>query len=543
MKWARTTCSTTMFEGLEARQLLSAGQLDTTFGDGGIVTTNHGMGVANRIVMQSDGRFVVNARRDDGAAGSFQANYNTDGSLDGKHAITPWAFDTSGAITVREPLTQADEDRLGIDIVAPDGKVLHLGMMTFAQGVGRESITRYNADGTLDNSFGDHGKLVLTWAADANPSASSLVAGSGLLSVQADGSLLLARPTGFDAGADLQLVRLTASGQVDATFGTAGVATAIDGGTPRFVALQADGKILVATDQGALGGRTRQANVMRFNANGTLDGSFGTGGRVTETNGDGKVYSRSLTITPDGKIVLLGDQSTDASEDFVIRYNADGTRDNSFNGTGKQTLLATTMGILLDGDGRIVTSGYTTANGRDYIFSQRVNADGTIDAGYGDAGRATIRVDAKNYVAQAMTLTPDGDLIIAGGTWAYSSSWSAEAPATDVLLVRLQGGDGAGAGVQRAVTGHHHHRSPKQAAREAAALAAAAAHHHHRSPKQRARDEAAAAAAAAATPVTVTLAGPTHHHHRSPKQRAREAALIAEIAAAAHQVFYGTTGV
>src|SRR4051812_43183072 len=117
MKRARKTCGTTMFEGLEARQLLSAGQLDTSFGDGGIVTTDHGMGVASKIVMQSDGRFVIDARRDDGGAGSFQANYNADGSLDGKHAIMPWAFDPSGAVSFREPLTQADEDRLGIDIV------------------------------------------------------------------------------------------------------------------------------------------------------------------------------------------------------------------------------------------------------------------------------------------------------------------------------------------------------------------------------------------------------------------------------------------
>jgi uncharacterized delta-60 repeat protein len=513
MKRARRT-DVTIFEALEIRHLLSAGQLDTTFGNGGIVTTNQGMGVANRIVMQGDGRFVVNARRDDGGAGSFQATYSADGSLDGNNAIVPWAFDTSGSVTISEPLTQADEDGLGIDIVAPDGKVLHLGMMTFANSMGREAITRYNADGTLDSSFGTNGKVVLTWTADANLSTTSLVAGSGLLSVQADGSLLLARTTGFGAGADLQLVRLTASGHVDASFGTAGVATAIDGGVPRFVAVQADGKIVVATDQGSLGSRTRQANVIRFNANGTLDTSFGTGGRVTETNGGGSVYSRSLTITPDGKILLLGNQSTDGpSEDFVIRYNANGTRDNSFNANGKQTLLATTMGILLDSAGRIVTSGYTSGTGgRDYIFSQRINADGTIDTGYGDAGTATIGVDAKNYVAQAMALSPDGDLIIAGSVWAYSSAFSTQPPATDVLLVRLQGGDGA-AGVQRAVASGHHHRSPKQAAREAAALAAAA-RHHHRSPKQAAREAAALAAAST-------------HRHRSPKQAARAAAEAA----------------
>jgi hypothetical protein len=160
-----------------------------------------------------------------------------------------------------------------------------------------------------------------------------------------------------------------------------------------------------------------------------------------------------------------------------------------------------------------VTSGYTSGTGgRDYIFSQRINADGTIDTGYGDAGTATIGVDAKNYVAQAMALSPDGDLIIAGSVWAYSSAFSTQPPATDVLLVRLQGGDGA-AGVQRAVASGHHHRSPKQAAREAAALAAAA-RHHHRSPKQAAREAAALAAAST-------------HRHRSPKQAARAAAEAA----------------
>src|SRR6185369_2240859 len=111
----------------------------------------------------------------------------------------------------------------------------------------------------------------------------------GLLSVQADGSMLLARPTGFGAAADLQLVRLTASGQVDAAFGAQGVASVVDGGVPRYVAVQADGRIVVATDQ-PLTGHARQANVIRFNANGTLDASFGSSGRVTETNDNQSIY-------------------------------------------------------------------------------------------------------------------------------------------------------------------------------------------------------------------------------------------------------------
>src|SRR6266496_1704646 len=117
-----------VFEGLEVRQLLSAGQLDATFGDGGIVVTDRGMSVASGVVVQSDGKILIDARRDDGGAGSFEARYNADGSLDstfGHKGISAWAFDTSGAVSFREPITQADEDRLGIDIVAPDGKVIH----------------------------------------------------------------------------------------------------------------------------------------------------------------------------------------------------------------------------------------------------------------------------------------------------------------------------------------------------------------------------------------------------------------------------------
>jgi uncharacterized delta-60 repeat protein len=466
------------------------------------------MSVANGIVVQADGKILANTRRDDGGVGSFQGRYNADGSLDttfGKKGVAAWAFDTSGSVTIREPVTQADEDRLGIDIVGPDGKVIHLGLMTFSQGVGREAITRYNADGSIDNTFGDHGKVVLIWAADATAGQLGMAVGSGVLHVQADGKILFARPTGVGAGADLQVVRLNANGQIDLSFGNQGVATAVDAGVPRSLVEQADGRLVVATDV------SRHANIVRFNADGSLDATFGNGGVVSEsTVAGGRLNSRSLTVTADGKLVFLGDQSTDGpSQDFVIRYNADGTRDATFNGHGKQMLLDTTMGIVIDDQGRIVTAGYSTTGegGRDVIFSQRVNADGTIDAGYGEGGTATIAMNSRNYVAQAMALAPDGDLVIAGTTSVFSSARASQAVENDVLLVRLQGGAGASAGVQRAVTGHRH-RSPKQAARAAAAAAAAAkAKHHHRSPRQRAREAARAAEAARLALARMTSGG------------------------------------
>jgi uncharacterized delta-60 repeat protein len=473
-----------LFEGLENRQLLSAGQLDATFGTGGIVMTDRGLSSAGPITVDATGKILATAETD-GPSGWQLAQFNADGSLDASfdnNGITPWSIGTSGPASTQEQL-----DKMGSAIVAPDGKVLLVGMMTFTNGAGRLAVTRYNADGSLDNAFGDHGTALLTWSPAASPTNGSagMETGPRLLQVLSDGSILIARATGVGPGADLQVVRLTATGQIDTTFGDHGVATAVDAGMPNHLAVDADGNILVAATQREMrtlnrttSDRATGINLVRFTANGALDASFGDGGIVSQSaiGNDGQIWARQVVVAPDGKLLLLGDESgEDNHSDFVIRFNSDGSRDASFGTAGRQNLQSTTFGIAVDDQGRIVTAGTSYGAGtRSYILSQRLNNDGSLDTGYGDAGTATISSETQNYHGYYLSLTADGDLLIAGTAVPVGGPATGEGP-TDLLVVQLQGGDGATASVKRSTTtGTRHHRSPKRRAMDEAAAAAAA---------------------------------------------------------------------
>ncbi|MDB5323922.1 MAG: hypothetical protein JWN40_5553 [Phycisphaerales bacterium] len=518
-----------MFEGLELRRMLSAGQLDATFGSGGIVVTDRGLSGAGPISVDADGKILA-AAETDGTSGWQFARYAADGSLDasfGNNGITTWSIGTSGPAS-----WPAELDKMGSAIVAPGGKVLLVGMMQFTDGAGRLAITRYNADGSLDNSFGDHGTAVLTWSPATSPSgggSAGMETGPGLLHVLSDGSILLARSTGVGPGADVQVVRLTAAGQIDTTFGDDGVATAVDAGVPNLLAVDADGKILVAATQRGMrtigsmtSDRATRVNVVRFTADGALDTTFGDGGWVGKSavGNEGQVWARRVVVAPDGKVLLLGNESDGSGPDvdFVIRFNADGSRDMTFGISGRQSLQTAKYDLVVDAHGRSVTAGTAYGGGtRSWIVSQRLNEDGSLDTGYGDGGTATISSATQNYHGYYLSLTADSDVLISGTAVPVGGPATGEGP-TDLLLIRLQGGDGALAGVQRDTTGGHH-RSPKRRAMDEAAAAS------HRSPKRRAIDEAAALAAA------------DKRHHRSPKRRAMD-----EAAAAGGTLVLGSAG-
>src|SRR5258706_1447170 len=356
-----------LFEPLELRRLLSAGQLDTALGSGGIVVTDRGLSGAGTISVDSDGKVLV-AAETDGPSGWQFARYAADGSLDasfGDNGITSWSIGTSGPASWPTEL-----DKMGSAIVAPDGKVLLEGMMQFTDGAGRLAITRYGADGLLDTAFGDGGTALLTWPGTSPPGGGTAGMGTGpeLLQVLSDGSIVLARSTGVGPGADLQVVRLTSSGQVDTTFGVGGVATAAGAGVPNLLTVDADGKILVATtqrDMRTIGSmtsdRATRVNVVRFTADGALDATFGNNGVVGKSavGNEGQIWARQVVVAPDGKVLLMGNESGDdgVNADYVIRFNADGSRDMSFGNSGRQSLQTATYEIVVDAAGPIITPG------------------------------------------------------------------------------------------------------------------------------------------------------------------------------------------
>ncbi len=188
-----------------------------------------------------------------------------------------------------------------------------------------------------------------------------------------------------------------ADGDQDPTFGNAGIVTTDFGNTEENavdVAVLPDGKIVAA------GSRGQDFGAARYNADGSLDATFGTGGLVsTDLFGASFDFARAMALQPDGKIVIAGQTSTSliaTDQDFaLLRYNSDGTVDTTFGTNGRVRTdfgagnLESAFSVAIDSVGRIVAAGYTTAAGaagREFAVA-RYNLDGTLDTTFDGDGR------------------------------------------------------------------------------------------------------------------------------------------------------------
>jgi uncharacterized delta-60 repeat protein len=178
------------------------------------------------------------------------------------------------------------------------------------------------------------------------------------------------------------------------------------------VAIQNDGKIIAAGDA-YNGNNGWNFALVRYNSNGSLDTSFGSGGKVL-TNGAG---ARAIAIQSDGKIVAAG---YDYAYSFaLVRYNPDGSLDASF-GTGGKVLTFMNGGasaVAIQSDGKIVATGYSY-NGIGYNFAlARYNSNGTLDATFGPAGTVITSNIFMNSGASSVAIQTDGKILIAGGSY------------------------------------------------------------------------------------------------------------------------------
>jgi len=242
--------------------------------------------------------------------------------------------------------------------------------------------------------------------------------------VQANGSILVGGYTlNHDELYEYAVVRLTAKGTLDTTFGNGGkTVTNIGNGTDQVYTLarQADGKI-VAGGSAAFSGATGQDfALIRYNTNGALDASFGTGGKVTTAIGsfgaNELIYAITLqTIGGEHRIVAVGGEGT-----FIAaRYLSNGQLDPAFGQGGKiPALMTSTIGsaetVTLTADNKIVIGGHI---GHEFNLVQ-LNVDGTPDAGFGTGGRVITPVSATNWdEATSVVRQSDGKLLVGG--WVY----------------------------------------------------------------------------------------------------------------------------
>lgn len=295
--------------------------------------------------------------------------------------------------------------------VQPDGKIL-VGGYTNSGNNYNFAIIRYNVDGSQDNMFGDGGVSIV-----GSVGATEKAFGMAL---QPDGKIVLVGTSNSGSNNDFAVLRFTSEGTLDNTFQGGMVITNIGYTTEeaRAVAIQPDGKIVIGgSSKGA--GNNSDFTLIRYNSDGTIDNSFGANGVVKTDINNSSDFVYSILIQGNGKIVASGSSTGANPEDIAaVRYNSDGSLDNTFGNNGK-TIIALSGGVdeayasVLQLDKKIVLAG-TTEAGANYDFAVvRLDSNGVPDPSFGSEGKVITPVGA-NDKAFGVTIQNDGKLVAAG---------------------------------------------------------------------------------------------------------------------------------
>ncbi len=392
------------------------GTIDYTFNGTGKQTTDFGSGynIANAIAIQSDGKIVVTGFAYIGSSSDFAlARYNTDGSLDS-------SFSSDGKQTTD---FGSETNRAKSVAIQNDGKIVLTGQ-TYADGVSDFAVARYNSDGTLDNTFGNKGKLTKDF--NSSEDIASAVA------IQSDGKILIAgyvyKCNDTCSNPEFALIRYNTNGTADNTFNEDGKQiTAFGSGYfTTSLAIQTNGKIVVVGY--AFPGDNADFALVRFNTTGSLDNTFDEDGRLlTDFSSDDLVsndFANSVAIESDGKIVVVGFDDGDNFD--LARYYTDGRLDNTFSRDGKLTDSLRVKqgstyftGSAIQQDGKIVAAGYTY-NGSNYDFAlARYNTDGSLDNSFSGDGRQTTDLDSVDEYAYSVAIQNDGKIVLGGVSGSY----------------------------------------------------------------------------------------------------------------------------
>jgi uncharacterized delta-60 repeat protein len=418
-----TTILSALFLALGATTSAQPGSLDNSFNVDGIVTTSIGtVAIGHSVAIQLDGKIVVAGSSYSGTTVDLTLiRYNTDGSLDNSFGIAGIVTTTMGTTAIGKSVA-----------IQPDGKIVVAGWATDSLQHYAFGVARYNTDGSLDDSFSTDGKVTtdigtshdLAWSVAIQPDEKIVVTGS----------------TSIGNDVDFALARYNTDGSLDNDFGIDGIVITGLGGLydlPRSVAIQTDGKIVVA---GSSGGFTDSSiALVRYNTDGSLDDSFGTNGKVTTAINTGS-GGTSVAIQPDGRIVVAGSSNNGPDSDFALaRYNTDGSLDNSFSVDGKVTTDFGTdddygYSVAIQPDGKIVVCGQTIPITDNDFAVARYNTDGSLDNSFGVAGKVTFDLGTDSDEGESVTIQPDGKIVTAGST-AYNSFDN-----YDIVVARLISG-------------------------------------------------------------------------------------------------------
>ncbi len=384
-------------------RLNANGSLDTTFDTDGITTTNTATARrhfpsngAHAVTVQSDGKIVAAGRGDDDFV---VVRYNTNGSLD-------TTFDTDGITTTN---TGTSRDGAHAVAVQSDGNIVAAGVSQ-----GDFAMVRYTTDGSLDTTFDTDGITT------TNTAQSFIASGARAVTVQSNGKIVAV------GGGDraIVVVRYNTDGSLDTTFDTDGITTTTsvsgdDSVEGNAMALQSDGKIVAA---GALDG---DFAMVRYNTDGSLDTTFDTDGiTTTNINPESYDFATAMALQSDGKIVVAGEYRTGGAAGgrlALVRYNTDGSLDTTFDTDGITTTntagpfrIYGVGGVAVQSDDKIVVA----AGAGDWVVA-RYSSNGSLDTTFDTDGITTTDIDrigVGTESADAVAVQSDGRIIVAGSS-------------------------------------------------------------------------------------------------------------------------------
>jgi uncharacterized delta-60 repeat protein len=336
------------------------GTLDESFGGAGtgMVTTDVAGGAddSRAVALQSDGKIIVVGTARVGSNDDFAIlRYNTNGVLD-------TTFGTLGKVTTD---FAGARDRAFAVVVQADDRIVVVGDAIMpAPGNTDFAVARYSANGAPDLTFDTDGKLNADIGGGVDIAQNVVMQGNqGAILVS--GVLTLGSSSLLGHGG---LARFSANGALDPSFGIAGKMTIPDKSVGEALALQADGKILIAGSE-RIANQTHFA-LMRLDANGGTDGSFGTGGLATAQFSTADDYGRAIAVRSDGSILVAGQSSNLSNPDFAVAlFDRGGVLDGRLDADGKLTVDFFGAGdgaenVAVQPDGKIVVSGFARNGNR-----------------------------------------------------------------------------------------------------------------------------------------------------------------------------------
>lgn len=384
------------------------GRLDYTFNLSGKVISEPQKGnVCSATAVQPDGKIIIaGSGSHNNVGGYFIARYNQDGSQD-------ISFGNKGSVVTP---VKANAGSFQSIVVMSDGKIIAGGYSAVSTLVDIV-IMRFNADGSLDNSFGQNGMI------QKNISKYAYV---NDMIVQPDGKILI---TGNkkDSKNDIKtsfVVRYTANGSIDEEFGSNGIVlTEYDRPTEiNAITLQSDGKIVTGGVFNFLS--NPEYIVVRYLQNGKIDNSFGIDGfgkmSFMQEKPGFNLTLNDMTISAEGSIAVIGEISYNKSKIVLAKFTNDGKPDLTFGNAAYTLPLDGDLrsygaSLFFQQDGKIIAACSAYKDFTGFFTLIRVNETGTKDPLFGDNGVVfTPFQNTKSVTCNTAAFQSNGNIILAG---------------------------------------------------------------------------------------------------------------------------------